>query len=144
VSYRGRLSRLLPVSSLSFAEDFYAERIVVVDALERLQEAGQVDDTFAGQQTLIIVDLLWRQVRRVIEMDVHDAIAAGGNDVRCGGSCVVPVPGIEQQSDFSDRNRSELLAIKSCLAKRIPSCRRAMEWSQTLRISCLMWRLSAS
>ena len=29
-------------------EDFYAERIVVVDALERLQEAGQVDDTFAG------------------------------------------------------------------------------------------------
>ena len=29
-------------------EDFYAERIVVVDALQRLQEAGQVDDTFAG------------------------------------------------------------------------------------------------
>ena len=29
-------------------KDFYAERIVVVDALQRLQEAGQVDDTFAG------------------------------------------------------------------------------------------------
>ncbi len=29
-------------------EDFYTERIVVVDALKRLQEAGQVDDTFAG------------------------------------------------------------------------------------------------
>ena len=41
---------------------------------------------------------------------------------------------------FSDRNRSELLAIKSCSAKRIPSCRRAMEWSQTLRISCFIWR----
>jgi hypothetical protein len=38
------------------------------------------------------------------------------------------------------RNRSELLAIKSCSAKRIPSCRRAMEWSQTLRISCFIWR----
>ena len=32
-------------------------------------------------------------------MDVHDAIAAGGNDVLCGRSCMVPVPGIEQQSD---------------------------------------------
>ena len=32
-------------------------------------------------------------------MDVHDAITAGGNDVLWGGSCVVPVPGIEQQSD---------------------------------------------
>src|SRR5215469_7012911 len=32
-------------------------------------------------------------------MDVHDAIAAGGDDVLCGGSCVVPVPGVEQQSD---------------------------------------------
>src|ERR1700719_2462980 len=32
-------------------------------------------------------------------MDVHDAIAAGGKDVLWGGSCVVPVPGIEQQSD---------------------------------------------
>jgi hypothetical protein len=31
---------------------------------------------------------------------------------------------------FSDRNRSELLAIKSCSAKRIPSCRRAMECAQ--------------
>src|SRR3984957_9310421 len=41
---------------------------------------------------------------------------------------------------LSDRNRSELLAIKSCSAKRIPSCRRAMEWSQTLRISCFIWR----
>ena len=70
-----------------------------MDALERPQKAGQVDDTFAGQQTLIIVDLLRRQVRRVIEMDVHDAIAAGGNDVLWGGSGVVPVPGIEQQSD---------------------------------------------
>jgi len=29
-------------------EDFYAKRIVVVDALERPQEAGQVDDTFTG------------------------------------------------------------------------------------------------
>jgi hypothetical protein len=28
---------------------------------------------------------------------------------------------------FSDRNRGELLAIESCSAKRIPSCRRAME-----------------
>jgi hypothetical protein len=41
---------------------------------------------------------------------------------------------------FFDRNRSELLAIKSCSAKRIPSCRRAMEWSQTPRISCFIWR----
>jgi hypothetical protein len=41
---------------------------------------------------------------------------------------------------LSDRNRSELLAIKSCSAKRIPSCRRAMEWSQTPRISCFIWR----
>jgi hypothetical protein len=41
---------------------------------------------------------------------------------------------------FSDRNRSELLAIKSCSAKRIPSCRRAMKWCQTLRISCCIWR----
>jgi hypothetical protein len=41
---------------------------------------------------------------------------------------------------FSDRNQSELLAIKSCSAKRIPSYRRAMEWSQTLRISCFIWR----
>ena len=32
-------------------------------------------------------------------MDVHDAIAAGGNDVFWGGSRVVPVPGIELQSD---------------------------------------------
>ena len=32
-------------------------------------------------------------------MDVHDAIAAGGDDVLWGGACVVPVPGIEQQSD---------------------------------------------
>ena len=70
-----------------------------MDAFERLQEAGQVDDTFAWQQALVIVDLLWRQVRRVIEMDVHDAIAAGRNDVLCGGPGVVPVPGIEQQSD---------------------------------------------
>src|SRR4051794_7364421 len=31
-------------------------------------------------------------------MDVHEAIAASGNDVLCGGSCVVPVPGIEQKS----------------------------------------------
>ena len=77
-------------------EDFYAERIVVADALERLQEAGQIDDTFAGEQTLIIADLLWRQIRRVIEMDMHDAIAAGGDDVLWGGPCVVPVPGIEQ------------------------------------------------
>src|SRR5215467_409457 len=80
-------------------EDFHAERLVVVDALERLQESGQVDDTFSGQQTLIVVDLLWRQVRRVIEMDVHNAISAGGDDVLWGRSCVVPVPGIEQQSD---------------------------------------------
>jgi hypothetical protein len=29
-------------------EDFHAERIVVVDALERLQKAGQVDDPFTG------------------------------------------------------------------------------------------------
>ena len=29
-------------------EDLYAEGIAVVDALEGLQEAGQVDDTFAG------------------------------------------------------------------------------------------------
>src|ERR1700723_3705621 len=41
---------------------------------------------------------------------------------------------------FSNRNRSELLAIKSCSAKRIPSCRRAMEWSQTLRTSCFIWQ----
>src|ERR1700735_4066703 len=45
---------------------------------------------------------------------------------------------------FSDQNRSELLAIKSCSAKRIPSCRRAMEWSQTSRISCFIWRPPAS
>src|ERR1700759_2123859 len=32
-------------------------------------------------------------------MDMHDAITAGGNDVLRGGSCVMPVPGIEQQSD---------------------------------------------
>ncbi len=32
-------------------------------------------------------------------MDVHDAIAPGDNDVLGSGSCVVPVPGIEQQSD---------------------------------------------
>ena len=60
-----------------------------MDFLEGLQKVGQVDDTFAGQQTLVIVDLLWRQVRRVIEMDVHDAIAARGNDVLGAGSCVV-------------------------------------------------------
>src|SRR5580693_6545988 len=41
---------------------------------------------------------------------------------------------------FSDRNRSELLAIKSCSAKRTPSCRRAIEWSQILRISCFIWQ----
>jgi hypothetical protein len=40
----------------------------------------------------------------------------------------------------SDRNRGELLAIESCSAKRIPSCRRAMEWSQTPRIFCSIWR----
>ena len=32
-------------------------------------------------------------------MDMHDAIAARGDDVLWGGSCVVPVPRIEQQSD---------------------------------------------
>ena len=45
--------------------------------------------TFARQQPLIIADLLRRQVRRVIEMDVHDAIAAGGEDVFWGGSCAM-------------------------------------------------------
>ena len=70
-----------------------------MDALERLQEAGQVDNAFAGQQALIIVDLLRRDVRRVIEMDMDNAIAAGGKDVLGRGSRVVPVPGIEQQPD---------------------------------------------
>src|SRR5215469_4704457 len=41
-------------------------------------------------------------------MDVHNAIAAGGNDVLWRGSCVVPVPGIEQQSDVGTTFLGEL------------------------------------
>ena len=43
-SFRGRFR----CHVLGSPEDFYAECIVVVDAVERLQEAGQIDDTFTG------------------------------------------------------------------------------------------------
>src|SRR6185312_5291959 len=90
------------------AEHFHAERVRVANRLQRLQKSGQVDDAFAGQQPLVVTNLLGGEIGRIIEMNVYDALPAGINDVLRGSGRMMPVPRIQQQTYGVDEFFSKL------------------------------------
>src|ERR1017187_10172376 len=74
------------------AEDFHAEGVLVADFVQREQESVLVDDALAGHQPLVVADLVGRQLWRIAEVHVDDAVLAGFHDVGGGGAGMVPVP----------------------------------------------------
>ena len=105
---------------------------MVTDPMQGLQEAGQVDDAFAGQQALVIADLFRRQIWGVIEMDVHDAVAAGRDDVLGGRPGVVPVPGIEKQTDVGTAFLGEGELIVHAPDEFVFVCFAKFKWAEKL------------
>src|ERR1700691_3026934 len=54
-------------------EDFYGKSDLVADLVEREQEWDKRDDALARHQPLVVADLVGRQLRCIVEVDVNDA-----------------------------------------------------------------------
>src|SRR6185503_4352065 len=81
------------------AQRLGTDAAVVADLLQRLEEAGQIDDAFAGHQPLVVAHFLGRLCLRVGHVYMDDAILAGGENVLDGAAGVMPVPDVENDTD---------------------------------------------
>lgn len=79
-------------------EYFHTDGIVVPNLLKSVQKADQIDDAFSRQEPLIVADLFRREVGGVAEMHVNDSLTPSIDNVLDGGSSVVPMPDVKQQT----------------------------------------------
>jgi hypothetical protein len=96
------------------AERLGADRILIADLLQRLEEPDQVDHTLAGHVALVVAHLLGRLRLRVGDVDVDDAALVGGEDVGGGAAGVMPMPCIQGCADIG----TDLLGERYGLGQR--------------------------
>src|SRR5438132_3915 len=77
-----------------------ADTVFVSDPLKRLEEGDEVDHAFARHQPLIVAHLFSRLASRVGHVHVDDVRLARCQNIRRGGAGVMPVPGIQSETDI--------------------------------------------
>src|SRR5579875_1915047 len=75
-------------------EYLHTKGIAVANPVQRLQEAGQIDYTLTGHESLVIASLFGRHVRGIVKVNMDNSVATCLNDVLWCCSRPIPMPGI--------------------------------------------------
>jgi hypothetical protein len=79
----------------------------VAHLLQRLEKASQIDDALARHQPFAINNLVWRDIGSIGHLNVDDAFPRGGQNVLHRSAGVMPMPGVEQDSNVLPAGVSE-------------------------------------